>query len=434
MNIKKLASLKARRYAAAEESLAEASQKLKDIIHDVNNLDDKSLEELQQQMPDYGKLRNYIEQNMQHGYPVSIKDIEGEEGLPLLFKALILTKVKEMQAKVERRLEESVSAEEMAELEGVARQLSEMESMIHNNLKNLRRVEKTENRRTVMQKFLEQKGKKHKDQLTPEELREFKQNFLPKFQNIEMNADSGFTDTVSQSTDVIEKNFEEAIALIENAADEISSYEGFYSEIESEASETGYVSAYRKITVPAGKSLEDVLAAKGNSIGRVWHKSEETAPPEDEEAAGVSERTDTYILEANIPKSSIDWKMMKKMYYSENGPSSQAVIGEIFVVQGAPVELYKIIKVSEEGEEMEVPINHKTVRASYIADLVRIAETKFSEFTKDRKKGPLTEDRKSAPETPAGAAPETHASGQTKEAPTGIVARTVEKIKSRYGW
>lgn len=434
MDIKKLASLKAKRYAAAEESLAEASQKLKDLIHDVNNLDDKSLQELQQQLPDYGKLRNYIEQNMQDGYPISIQEIEGEEGLPLLFKALILTRVREMQAKVERRLEESVSAEEMAELEGVARQLSEMENMIYHNLKNLRRVVKKENRRTVMQKFLEQKGKEHKDQLTPDELREFKQNFLPQFQNAEMDADSGFTDTTSQSADVIEKNFEEAIALIENAADEISSYEGFYSEIEAEASESGFVSAYRQISVPAGRSIDEVLAAKGNSIGRVWHKSEETAPPEDEEAGGISGGTDTYILEANIPKGSIDWKMMKKVYYSEGGPNSQAVIGEIFVIQGTPVELSRIFKVSAEGDEMEVPINHKTVRASDIADLVRIAEMKFSEFIKDRKQGPLTEDRKSAPETPAGAAPETHASTKTEEATVGIVALTVERIKSRYGW
>jgi hypothetical protein len=434
MDIKKLASLKAKRYSAAEESLAEATQKLKDLIHEINSLDDKSLEELQQQLPDYGKLRNYIEQNMEDSYPISIKEIEGEEGLPLLFKALILTKVREMQAKVDKRLEESVSAEEMAELERVARQLSDMENLIYHNLKNLRRIDKKETRRTVMQKFLEQKGKESKDQLTPEELREFKYEFLPKFQNAEMDADSGFTDTSSRSIDVIEKNFEEAIALIENAADEIASYESFYSEIEAEASESGYVSAYRQISVPEGKSLDEFLSAKGTNIGRVWYKSEETAPPEDEEAGSRNSRTDTYILEAKIPKDSIDWKMMKNVYYSENGPNPQAVIGEIFVIKGAPVELLRIFKVSEEGDELEVPINHKTVRASDIADLIRIAERKFSEFTKNRKQGPLTEDRKSAPETPAGAAPETHAATPTKEAPVGVVALTIKKIKSRYGW
>lgn len=53
----KVSAHKAKRYAAAGESLAEAAQKLEALVHDVNNLDDRSLQELQNEMPDYAKIK-----------------------------------------------------------------------------------------------------------------------------------------------------------------------------------------------------------------------------------------------------------------------------------------------------------------------------------------------------------------------------------------
>lgn len=423
----KVSAHKAKRYAAAGESLAEAAQKLEALVHDVNNLDDRSLQELQNEMPDYAKIKKYIEDNLQEGYPVSLQEIEGEEGLPLLFKALILTKVREMQAKVESRLMESTSDEEIAELTSAAEQLDKLEGVITHNLGNIKRVENTDTRRTILQKFLEEKGKMTQEELTPQEMDEFRRKYLPAARS--KGVDTGFTDKSNSNVELIQQRFEDALGLIENAYNEISSYEDFFTEIEMEASQTGSVAAYRQITIPAGRSIEEFLNAKGDNIGRVWHKTEESAPPEDDEfQAGGG---DSYIIEANIPKGSIDWETMRKVYHAEGGPNAQAVIGEIFVTQGAPISLSKIFKVSEEGDEMEIPMGRDTVRANDVADIIRIAEAKFAEFTSHRKKAPLTEDRKSPPETPAGAAPETHASVQTVP---GLVAKPVRSSSTKYKW
>lgn len=470
------ASYRATRFAAAGQSLNEAVQHLERLVKEINTLDETSLEMLATELPEYGKVKRYLDTDMGG----NTEGLEGPDKLPLIFKAVLLNKIKKMQGEVDGRLSESTSREELVELKEVASKLDTLESLINANISVIRKVQQYDTREQgpgqeaeihganlykVLEQFIREKGKgdllqqfvasKNKqkaDQLKEQEWQEFvgsaiddaeRNEFLHEYFPREKRKMTGKRVPQESAQDIgeIKRNFEQAVSLVDEASDSLEKYSDFLEQVMHEASSPEGLTVYREVRVPMGGSLEDVIT-KVKNFGTDWYTDagSQSAP-----GKMRGERLESYLIEARVPASSIDEKKMRQVYDAPNGPHGQAVLGEVYLKKDAPLRLIEISNISGSDEVLTVPVDQaREIRAENIGDYLRIAAQRFADYVQQKAPevakttGPVTEDRKSAPESAAGASPLTHgAVDNTVTSESGIytiTAKAVKGIRSRFGW